>query len=384
MPPVLKRSLRKRSKPVQETPAEIKKTSTLSKIIIQGTEQLLLDSENNPNIRVIEKPRKMRYSKSSIPTAEPDFQLHSTPKIGNLANKSNARGMFGPIKNKQTSIEAISEISDMSIASVSVRNQPFVNFLQDFCMTRGSDPRESVQEAIAKWDKMTPKQKAEFSPENYVLKLCNQVQNRNEILNAVALQPVYETTKKNQNGFNKASKVKRLSPKLRKLTKRLNPRPRGVVSPRKSIKNAAKKEVPPMVSVRLTNSASAYKNFLRKVRQANPGLMSVEKTSLWRKMTPAEKDLYRVVSKRSQEKTNVKKTKLRALAAKRVRKQRTSRSTQMPENALHYLQSSFDIQRDGQLEIWNESNTLLRDSQRSWVTLDYISKAFEKVKNIFS
>ncbi|KRK05644.1 uncharacterized protein Dyak_GE28309 [Drosophila yakuba] len=174
----------------------------------------------NPNIRVIEKPRKMRYSNSSISTAKPDFQLHSTPKIDNVASISNARGMFGPIKNKQTSIEAISEISDMSLASVSVRNQPFVNFLQDFCMTHGSTPRESVKEVIAKWDKMTPKQKAEFSPENYVLKLCNQEKNRNEILNAVTLHLVYETTKKIQNGFNKASKVKRLSPKLLKSTKR--------------------------------------------------------------------------------------------------------------------------------------------------------------------
>ncbi|KRK05551.1 uncharacterized protein Dyak_GE27524, partial [Drosophila yakuba] len=96
-----------------------------------------------------------------------------------------------------------------------------------------------------------------------------------------------------KNGFNKASKVKRLSPKLLKSTKRLTQRPRGVESPRKSTKNTAKKEVPPMVSVRLTNSASVYKNFLRKIRQENPSLMFVEKTSLWRKMTPAEKDLYR-------------------------------------------------------------------------------------------
>ncbi|KRK05706.1 uncharacterized protein Dyak_GE28082 [Drosophila yakuba] len=172
--------------------------------------------------------------------------------------------------------------------------------------------------------------------------------------------------KKIQNGFNKASKVKGLSPKLLKSTKRLTQRPRGVESPRKSTKNMTKKEVPPMVSVRLTNSASAYKNFLRKIRQANPILMFAEKTSLRRNMTPAEKDLYRVVRKPSQEKTKVKKTKSRALAAKCVRKQKTSRSTQMPENGLHFPQSSSDIQRDGQLKIRNESNNSLRDNSRSW------------------
>ncbi|KRK05645.1 uncharacterized protein Dyak_GE28447 [Drosophila yakuba] len=124
-----------------------------------------------------------------------------------------------------------------------------------------------------------------------------------------------------------------------------------------------------MVSVRLTKSASAYKNFLRKIRQANPSLMFVEKTSLWRKMTPAEKDLYRVVRKPSQEKTKVKKTKSRALAAKGVRKQKASRSTQMPENGC-FPQSSSDIQRDGQLEIRNESNNSLRDNRRSWIRFD--------------
>ncbi|XP_043661687.1 uncharacterized protein LOC122625650 [Drosophila teissieri] len=372
MPPISKRSLRKKSNAVQETPAELKKTSTLSKIIIQGTEKLFLDSGNNPNIQIIEKPRQMRYSHSSISSAEPDLQRHSKPEIDNVASNSHARGKFNSIKNKQTSIEVISEISDMSIASVSVRNQPFVNFLQDYSMAHGSVPRESIQEAIAEWDEMTAKQREEFSPENYVLKLCNQVQNRDEILNAVALHPVHETTKRVRNGFTKASKVKRLSPKLRRST-----RPRGVVSPRKSIRKSAKKDVTPMVSVRLTNSASAYKNFLRKIRQANPGLMSVEKTSLWRKMTPAEKDLYRVV-KPSREKSKVKKTKSRAQAPKRVRKQRASRSTQVPENALNYSESSFNILRDGQLQVWNESNTSLLDTSRS-----YIARAFDKLKNMF-
>ncbi|XP_026834744.1 uncharacterized protein LOC6541996 [Drosophila erecta] len=378
MPPVSKRSLPKRSNADQHIRAQIKKTSTLSKIIIQGTEQLL-DSKNYPNIQFIEKPRKMRYSNSSISS----LGRHATQQIDNVATNSKPQGMFGANEQKRTSKDVISEISNMSTSSVSVRNKPFENFLQDFCLAHGSIPRESVQQAIAKWEEMTSKQKEEFSPENYVLKLCNQVRNRDEILNAVGLNPAYQTTRKFQFGNSKASKVKRSSPRLRKSTKRLASKPRGVVSPRKSLKNAAKKQVPPMVPVRLSNSASAYKNFLRKIRQANPGLMSVEKSSLWRKMTPAEKDLYRVVNKPNQDETKDRKVS-RVQASKRVRKGKASRSTQTPENALNYSERNFNIQRDGQLQVWAQSSTSLRDTRRSWLRLEYISKAFKKVKNMFN
>ncbi|EDW52609.1 uncharacterized protein LOC6612169 [Drosophila sechellia] len=344
MPPVSKRRLPKKSN------TDVKITSTLSKIIMEGTQQLL-NSENNQNIQVIEKPRLVRYSNSS---------LYSALAEGHN-NNTNAHG----------TIELNSEISDMSMASVSVRNKPFVNYLQDFSITNGSVPRESVQQAIVRWNELTAEQQEEYNPENYVLKLCDQVHNRDEILNAVTLHPVYATTKKMQNAFNESStsmnSAKKISSqRIRKTIKRLTRKPRAVVNPRKSTKKA---------EGRLIYSGSAYNNFLRKTRLANPGLMIVEKASLWRKMTPAERDLYRSVSKPRRQKTK---------ACKRENKRKTSRSTQIPESDLNFSNKDFNFQHNCQLEVWNESQNSLEDANRSWFKFGYIAKALGKVKSIFN
>jgi len=358
MAPVSKRRLPKKSN------TNVKVTSTLSKIIMQGTEQLL-DSGNNTNIHVIEKPRMVRYSNSSLYSALAEG--HSTPEINIVASNSNAHGK----------VELNSEISDMSIASVSVRNKPFVNFLQDFSIAHGSVPRESIQQAIVEWDKLTAEQKQEYTPENYVLKLCDQVHNRDEILNAATLHPVYPITTKIQNAFNEASTsmksekyAKKISsPKIRKTIKRLKAKPRVLVTPRKSAKNAGKKNI--------IYSGSAYKNFLRKTGQANPGLMIVEKASLWRKMTPAERDLYRNVSRPRRQNTKVS----RVDAPKREKKRKTSQFTQISES--DFSETNFNIQRDGQLEVWNGSTNSLEEANGSWFKFGYIAKALGTVKSIF-
>lgn len=105
--------------------------------------------------------------------------------------------------------------------------------------------------------------------------------------------------------------------------------------------------------------------------------MIVEKASLWRKMTPAERDLYRNVSRPRRQNTKVS----RVDAPKREKKRKTSQFTQISES--DFSETNFNIQRDGQLQVWNGSTNSLEEANGSWFKFGYIAKALGTVKSIF-
>ncbi|XP_043662684.1 uncharacterized protein LOC122626472 [Drosophila teissieri] len=79
---------------------------------------------------------------------------------------------------------------------------------------------------------------------------------------------------------------KKSTPPSRKPVKRLNGRVRGAVTPKGS---GTRREVRSTAPMRRTRSYSAFKNFINKFSRDNPGKLRVEGVSIWRKMSPQEK-----------------------------------------------------------------------------------------------
>ncbi|XP_037709104.1 uncharacterized protein LOC119546697 [Drosophila subpulchrella] len=404
MAPVLRS---KRSTPDRTQPKpKIKQEHVHSNIITEGMKSV---GEPSPdNVKVLEAPRELRYSDTSISSSQesnPPAPQQANNRIGLIySNQSTDQTQSGLMK--------VSSGTDLngfkSLATVSVKENPFENFLQDISVAHGSKPVENLQEAMDKWRIMTPEQRGEFYAENYVLKLFNQVQNRDDIFNAVGFHPdndlqeavVYEGCELSEARFSNAKehmprvKVETNMKKttlVRKPVKRLKTKARGVETPKKSPKIQGASSV----LARRTSSVPAYKSFHRKIRQSNPGLLTVEVASLWRKMAPSEKVFYRMSSnnfiKKAQEekrevtkqvRSNTKKVSKLPSPRRQVRKRKISRSTQAPENAFDDSESDSDA-RGGQLQVWTGNISGSGQSRLSWPRFEYLSKAIDKVKHLF-
>jgi len=401
MAPVLRS---KRPTPGRTQPKrKIKQEHVLSNIIREGMKKL---GEASPDdVKVLELPRELRCSVTSISSIQ-----ESNPPAPQQANKPKPNHSTDQTQSVLMKVSPGTDLNGFKpLTTVSVNDNPFVNFLQDISVAQGSKPVNNIQEALDKWRIMTPEQRRDFYPENYVLKLFNQVQNRGDIFNAVGLHPdndlqetvVYEGRELSEAQFSGAKEQKpkvkaetnmKKTTQVRKPVKRLKAKARGVVTPKKPPKLQGALSVP----VRRTSSVPAYKHFFRKIMQSNPGLLSVEVASLWRKMDPSDKDFYRISStnciKKAQEaKTQVQKIvrsktkKVSKLPSPRrqVRNRKISRSTQVPENAFDDSESDSDV-RGGQLQVWTGNISESWQSRLSWPRFEYLSNAIDKVKHLFN
>ncbi|XP_017115886.1 uncharacterized protein LOC108138252 [Drosophila elegans] len=148
------------------------------------------------------------------------------------------------------------------------------------------------------------------------------------------------------------------SKRSKKIPKKLN---EGMRKPVKRLQaNAAKKRGSkrndpavqnkrPSLVGRKTSCFSTYRNFLRKFRQANPGLMAVEAATVWRKMSLEEKDKFR---------------------GKSLVKRKIAISTQFPEEPMQ--QAS-----DSPLPV----STVSRESKDN--NRGFLTQALKKVKTFF-
>ncbi|XP_016963188.1 uncharacterized protein LOC108033379 [Drosophila biarmipes] len=394
MPPILRS---KRSNTGQESKPKIKLEHVLSNIIRQGMKKM---GEPSPDdVQVLEEARNLAYSSTSI----------SSDQEENSAAPQQANRRVGIIYSNESADQTQKLVMDFysgtdlnglePVASVSVSNNPFENFLQDISVAHGTRPVDNMQEAFDKWLEMTPRQKEVFQAENYVLKLFNEVGNRDDIYKAVGFHPDEDFPKgvanerpqeqkpkvKAQTNLNKSTQV------LRKPVKRLKTKAREVVTPKKSPKQQGASSVP----VRRKNSAPAYKNFLRKILQSNPGLLAVEAATLWRKMVPVEKDFYRVSSSdRLKKAEEVKSEAHKPVRSKtknvlklpkprpQGRKRKTTRSTQAPKDAFVDSESDSAV-AGGQLQVCTGNISESEGSRLSWPRFEYIAKAIDKVKHLF-
>ncbi|XP_070855134.1 uncharacterized protein Mst33A [Drosophila suzukii] len=399
MAPVLRSKRPTRTQPKRK----IKQEHVLSNIIREGMKKL---GEASPDdVKVLELPRELRCSVTSISSIQ-----ERNPPAPQQANKPKPNHSTDQTQSVLMKVSPGTDLNGFKpLTTVSVNDNPFVNFLQDISVAQGSKPVNNIQEALDKWRIMTSEQRKDFYPENYVLKLFNQVQNRGDIFNAVGLHPdndlqetvVYEGRELSEAQFSGAKEQKpkvkvetnmKKTTQVRKPVKRLKTKARGVVTPKKPAKLQGALSVP----VRRTSSVPAYKHFFRKIMQSNPGLLSVEVASLWRKMDPSDKDFYRISStnciKKAQEaKTQVQKIvrsktkKVSKLPSPRrqVRNRKISRFTQVPENAFDDSESDSDV-RGGQLQVWTGNISESWQSRLSWPRFEYLSNAIDKVKHLFN
>ncbi|XP_043064557.1 uncharacterized protein LOC108089423 [Drosophila ficusphila] len=312
-------------------------------------------------------------------------------------------------------------ITEMSISTVTIRGEPFANFLQEFSVEKGTKPRENVKEASAKWDQMNATEKEAYTAENYVLKLCSQVRNfdqffdplvlnqenlSNEPMDLDELAPsdnsIKHTVKPKPRAKGKAKNTP--AKKVRKLPKRTAKKVRGVQTPMNEPENHEAPE-PMATPLRRAKYNSGYLNFLRELRRVNSGpVLSVEATNLWRKLPAGEKDMYKDLSK-----TVVQKKPARIITRKSsVQKPQTRRKPRAAKvqlvdaaNLTDFepvqqvqptpLQSNIDVAtstdfmpvqqvQETQLEVYQGPNTNIPNGH-SWQQL--FSRAARKVKNIF-
>ncbi|XP_037708783.1 uncharacterized protein LOC119546521 [Drosophila subpulchrella] len=175
----------------------------------------------------------------------------------------------------------------------------------------------------------------------------------------------------NENGeLSDVKTQKKPSKQLRKPVKRLDAEVRGVVTPENVPETLGNPSTAPAVKSRHTlsrRSSMAYKNFLGKFKRANPGRLTAEASSIWRKMSLQEKEQFRMDStdrhKTSQGNTNS----VDNPVAEEV----------PPLEVINDIESESQIHTD-QLEETSVSNT------RSWLSLNCVSKALSKAKNLFS
>ncbi|XP_017077744.2 uncharacterized protein LOC108112411 [Drosophila eugracilis] len=218
-------------------------------------------------VTVIENPRNLRYSKTSV-----DSVSFGRPR--DLAiDQGEAAGVTIEMRNRLVSPE------------------PFQNFLQVISLNRGTKPEDNIQEANAKWALMTPTEKEAYTAGNYFQRLINEA-NRDavrpvqgnlfeELLNGITIPGIEGKSEKVQ---------EEPTPKVQKTVKRLATTARGV-SRTETKKNEKSEE-----SAKPRRTNSSYKNFLREYKRNSPGTLSVECASLWRKMTDLEKAPYRIAS----------------------------------------------------------------------------------------
>ncbi|XP_017011406.2 uncharacterized protein Mst33A [Drosophila takahashii] len=343
MPPVL-RSTRSNPRRKSKTMAN----HILSSIITQEMNRMN-DNDDHDTVHILERPRKMTYSTSS--SSGEDIDISPQPSTSNGA------------QNVSREVLARIDLNEFSIESISVRDKPFENFLLDFSLTHGIRPQENVQEAVDQWIQMTTRQQEEYNADNYVLKLFTQVHNQNEIVDAIGIH------------WPRVSKPKiKATRGLRKPVKRLNPRDRGAVSPK--------------LSFRRTGSSWAFKNFLRKIRKTDPGLLAVEATSLWRKMTRSQKQLFKMASADRLKKSRRSAELCKKLMATKSRNAARLRSPRRPSRSLRKnfidSESSCDV-GNRQLEVWTDRGTsALPQRWSSWPSLEYIARAINRVKSFFS
>ncbi|XP_050741257.1 uncharacterized protein LOC127010715 [Drosophila biarmipes] len=162
---------------------------------------------------------------------------------------------------------------------------------------------------------------------------------------------------------------------LRKPVKRLNGKVRGVVTPENSPKELAHPSTFPAVESHThtlkRRRSRAFKNFLAKFKRSNPGSLTAEATSMWRKMSLQEKEQFRAgISDRH--KTN-------QWDANAV-------VSQVAEEAPS-LEIVIDTAAERQIHNDQIHNDQLQESpdgkKLSWLSFSCISKALNNAKNLF-
>jgi len=157
---------------------------------------------------------------------------------------------------------------------------------------------------------------------------------------------------------------------LRKPVKRLNAEARGVATPENSPTKLGNPSTAPAVVSRRTlsrQSSMAYKNFLGKFRRSNPGRLTAEASSIWRKMSLHEKEQFRAGS-----------------TGRHIRSQGTSTSLDNPvAEEVPPLEIVNDIESERQIHNDELQETTV-SNRRSWLSFNCVSKALSKARNLFS
>ncbi|XP_016980800.2 uncharacterized protein LOC108045862 [Drosophila rhopaloa] len=321
------------------------------------------------DLEVLESPRSLDYSSCSNFTIQAEVHISSENASGqaSVSNSNNARRdivVSDTIEESELEGPSISEINEMCTSTVSVNSTPFANFLQDFSLVHGNSPKDNLEEATKKWAKMTLKKKEAYKPEKYVLKLLSQVDNCND-LNGIDQQTDAEELSDVEEPRKKTKRAKKVP---KKPVKRLNKRAGGGLvpaanSPKKRGRPTTAPAVQisrPTVPARRSSSLWTFKNFIREFRHSNPHRLTVEGASLWRKMTPQERESYRVP------------------------KNNASRDSPIPEVS-ESTEDTEPVQQvsDGQLVPWTPVQSSQSGEKRNWLDFLKISKAVEKVKGFF-